>query len=103
VLPSPNDHDQLAGDPLERSVNVTFDPVTGEVGDIENEAMTFGVTGASLLTVIGCVELDDAPPRKTVSVTLYVPTAAYCFDGFCCVELVPSPNVQIHEDGAPVV
>src|SRR5688572_8118543 len=52
VRPSPNDHDQLVGAPLERSAKVTFAPTVGAAGAKSKSAATGGVAGAGFLTVI---------------------------------------------------
>ena len=37
-----------------------------------------------------------------VSTTVYVPAFAYVYDGFCRVDVPPSPNVQAHDVGVLV-
>src|SRR5687767_7195886 len=70
VRPSPNDHDHCVGPPVERSVKLTLEPTVGVDGENSKSAVTGGVTGAGLLTVIVFVAVDDSELRKTVSVTV---------------------------------
>ena len=60
-------------------------PLTGVM---ENMAVGFGVT--SMLTVIESLQTAEF----TTSVTEYVPVAENVFEGFCKVDVLPSPKFQ---------
>jgi hypothetical protein len=54
------------------------------------------------VTVTLRVVVDEAPPLSvTVSVTVYVPAAAYVCDGLVAVDVPPSPNAQEREAIVP--
>jgi hypothetical protein len=59
-------------------------------------ACTLGVTGVPLATVSDFVTDAEPLARVTVSVTLYVPVAAYLWPGIVAVEVPPSPKLHAH-------
>src|SRR5437660_12805203 len=61
-----------------------------------------GVAGATLPTATAC-DVDENPaPRKTVSVTTYVPAAGYRCAGFCADDrALLSPKLHCHWTGLP--
>jgi dipeptidyl aminopeptidase/acylaminoacyl peptidase len=58
--------------------------------------------GGRPATVTACVEVPVSPRSSvTVSVTVYVPSTAYAWDGFRSVEVDPSPNDQLQPAMVP--
>ena len=59
-----------------------------------------GTLGA--VTVNDC-DVEPVAPRLSVTVrpTVYVPPVPYVCDGFCAVDVAPSPNVQLQDATLP--
>jgi hypothetical protein len=54
-----------------------------------------------MCTMTGCEAWLEPAPFDAVRVTLKVPAPMYVCDGFCAVEVPPSPKSQAHDVGGP--
>ena len=100
-MPSPNDHDQSVGEPLDRSVKAMAVPGLATDAETSNAATMTGVPGVAPETV-SVFDVDaETPLRDVINVTVYAPGVAYFFDGLCSVEDEPSPKLQSQAVGAP--
>jgi hypothetical protein len=99
VVPSPKFHAHELGEFVDVSVNKTVRGASPVVG-VTVKFATGGYTGA--LTVIrSVIERVSLPPvLMTVKLTVYVPGFWYWWEGFCVVEVPPSPKVHFQEVGA---
>jgi uncharacterized protein (DUF58 family) len=100
VPPSPNSQAHDVGAPVEVSVKLTGSGAVPVVGDAVKEATGAGVAAGS--TVMVAVAEVEPPLFVAVSFAVYVPAAVYVWEGFCAVEVPPSPKSQAHDVGAPV-
>jgi hypothetical protein len=69
---------------------------------VELRAVIPDAGGAGGLTVIVAVAEVEPPLLVAVSLAVYVPAVLYVCDGFCAVDVPPSPNSQDHDVGEPV-
>ena len=97
--PSPKIHDHEVGEPVEVSENWTACPTEGDGG----KKVKFA-TGATLpeRTVTGWLLAFVPEEFAEVSETVKTPAEANVCEGFCALELPPSPKVHDHEVGEPV-
>src|SRR5437016_9461198 len=67
---------------------------------LDVNAAVGGVLGGA--TVMLC-DVEPVPARLSVTVrlTVYVPAAAYVWDGFATVAVAPSPKLQLHPTTVP--
>lgn len=97
VVPLLHDHATVApesGEPLSVTVIVTFAVHFEPLLALEPASATLTPVPGEL-TVTFCDALPVAPALSvTVSVTAYVPPAAYVCEGSSAVELAPSPKVH---------
>ena len=105
-VPSPKDQDHDVGAPVERSVNETIWPTSGEEGEKVKSAVG-GEPPPPVETTTECMTGELEPLAfEEVSVTEYVLAEANTCDGFCNVDvLLPpdagSPKFQDQDVGAP--
>ena len=97
VFPSPKSQAQDVGAPVEASVNCTAAVPAHPCVAVKS------ATGATPVTVTVCDAGALAPQGfVAVSVTAYVPATVYMCDGFCNVDVFPSPKSQLQEIGVSV-
>jgi hypothetical protein len=98
--PSPKFHTHDVGLPVEVSVKDTTSGAVPDSGDAMNDDTGADPVGGAAVTVIVRVAVDPAPAAlDAVSVTVCVPAANVC-DGFCTVDVPPSPKAHAQAVGA---